>query len=89
MVKTPETIFRIIPRVLLAFPNWAAVYPVIAKAITTAIKVAGIRMAFGNIVIANSGRIEPVGNEIIEAIAAESGLVYSPTLNPYFGGQLF
>lgn len=70
IVNRPATTLRTTDFPRSASPNTAAAYPVMHRAIKTATTVAQIRVAAGVIITATIGRIEPSGNEIIEAIAA-------------------
>ena len=55
---------------ILAPPTSALIVPVIASAIITDIKAAGIRIDSGGTVIAISGIRDPIKNEIADAAAA-------------------
>lgn len=70
MVNIPDATFLNVDFKRLALLNIAAAYPVIDRAIRTAINVATTLMLAGKREIATSGRMDPVGNEIIDAIAA-------------------
>ena len=70
MVNIPDATFLNVDFKRLALLNIAAAYPVSDRAIRTAINVATTLMLAGKREIATSGRMDPVGNEIIDAIAA-------------------
>lgn len=70
IVKTPEIIFRIMAFVRLELPKVAALNPVMASAIITEVKVAATFNLAGNKVMASNGNKDPIGKEIIDAIAA-------------------
>ena len=75
--------FRILDFNRLELLRIAAQYPVINRAIKTAIAVARILLSAGASVTASIGKTDPVGKEMNDAMAAAYGLVKSLGLNPY------
>lgn len=70
IVKTPEMILRIMAFERFELPKVAALNPVMASAIITEINVAVTLNLAGNMVMASKGSKDPIGKEIIDAMAA-------------------